>query len=288
MFDHTIFLPDRHDLSQPPNLRWRRLLYLIRHGRQPFRGYDDHETFVGWRYLNDWRACRDRSNLEWLAQRHPAVAAAHTYYRKAEPLKKAAIEARLLARQTDAAIADQCGLSAAAVGTYHDLFFNVRDYLHAEIYIYGVAIGLKTFSGLNENDVDILLKKFGYAHGRLMVDAALRYFRDPPPLTPCLDGLDATALDELRDMLLLRQLILTIVARSRAFTGKKPRIPSSALSGNASPGHEESPYRSVADFLREQVLALMPAGPPTVLPFARSVPPDMPEPLADSLAPLCG
>lgn len=135
MFVPTLHLLNPHNPFQPVDLRWRRCHYLVRHGRRPSRDRDDHATFDGWRYLLDRRTCRDRRDQERLAQRHPAVAAAYYLSRQtrlAEPLKKAEVEARLLARQEDETIAARCGLSAAAVGAYHDLFFAVRDVLDAE------------------------------------------------------------------------------------------------------------------------------------------------------------
>jgi hypothetical protein len=195
----------------------------------------------------------------------------------------------LLARQTDDAIAALCGLSAAAVGAYHDLFFAVCDVLDSDIYIYSVAIGPKSFSGLTENDEALFLKMLGYAHGPLMLDAALRCFRNPPAMPPRLDGLDAAALAELRLMLVIRKLFLTMVAPDQAFIGKKlPHIAASAADENVSVGLEEPPDLSVATFLREQVLALMPAGPPAVLPFDRSALQNTPEQLASTLEALCG
>jgi hypothetical protein len=292
MFVRTKYLPDPHDPFQPLDLRWRRCHYLVRHERRPSLDRDDQATFDGWRYLLDRRACSDRNDQERLAQRHPAVADA--YYlsrqaRQAEPLKKAEVEARLLARQTDDDIAARCGLAAAAVGAYHALFYDVRDCLDAEIHIYTVVIGHKAFAGLTGNDVDVLLKMLGYAHGPLMVDAALRCFRNPPVLPLRLDGLDAAALDELHLMLLIRKLFLTMVAQTHAVAGKKlPHALVSAADGIVSPGLEQPADRSVADFLREQVLALMPAGPPAVLPFDRSVMHNTPEQLDASLGALCG
>jgi hypothetical protein len=208
---------------------------------------------------------------------------------KAPPLQRGEIEARLLARQTDDAIAVQCGLSAAAVGAYHDLFFNVRHALDADIYVYSIAIGRKAFSGLTESDVDIILKMLGYAHGPLMVDAALRYFRNPPALPPRLDGLDAAALAESRLLLQVRVLILTMVAPAQAFVGRKlPPISEPIANGTESSDAEESVGLSVAAFLRDQMPALLPAGPPATLPLDRPRRHDVPQWLSTSLARLCG
>jgi len=289
MFVPSKYLPNPHDPFQATNLRWRRCWYLIRHGRRPSRDRDDRATIGGWRYLQDRRARRDHSNYEWLTQRHPAVASAHRLFRKATPLDRAEVEARLLARESDEDIAKKCGLSAATVGAYHDLFFDVRDSLDAEIYIYTNIIGPKAFARLTENDVDIFLRMLGYAQGPLMLDAALRYFRTPPALPPRLDGLDAAALAELRLMLMIRKIFLTMVVPAQAFVGKKsPPLPASAADENASSGLEELPDLSVAAFLREQVRALMPESLPSVLPFDRSATVNPPEQLTPSLAALCG
>ena len=70
----------------------------------------------------DRRKCRDRSDQERLAQRHPAVAAAYYLSRKAEPLKKAEVEARSLARQTHDDIAVRCQILNGLVAEWSDNF----------------------------------------------------------------------------------------------------------------------------------------------------------------------
>lgn len=204
-------------------------------------------------------------------------------------MQRAEVEARLLARQDDEDIAARCGLTAAAVRAYHDLFFQVRDVLGAEFYIHNVVLGPQVDAGLSEDDTDILLKLLGYAHGPLMVDLVLRYFRSPPVFPLSLEGLDTTALADLRLLLQLRVLILTLVTPSRTFAGRKLAPISQPTADNTkSFDGEVSAELSVAAFLREQMCALAPAGPPATLPLGRSMLHAVPEWLSTSLARLCG
>jgi hypothetical protein len=59
----------------------------------------------------------------------PDVAAARALREAADPRKRWEAEARLLARQDDAAVAARCGLTPGAVAAYEALFFAVRDRL---------------------------------------------------------------------------------------------------------------------------------------------------------------
>jgi hypothetical protein len=266
MFEPSRFLPCPHDPFRPPDRRWRRCLYLLRHRHRPFIDHDDDATRAGWRYLREGRVCRNRRDHDRLAERHPAVAPAHHLYSREASLRRAEVEARLLARQSDEDVAAQCSLSAAAVRAYHDLFFQVRDALGAEYYIYHVVIGPKVHAGLGEDDTDILLKLLGYAHGPLMVDLALRYFRTPPALPARLDDLDAAASADVHLLLQLRQLIRTMVAPARARVGRKQRLRSEPTADRSVLcGDNEAADQSVATLFREQVRALTQAGLPSVL-----------------------
>ena len=55
--------------------------------------------------------------------------------RRRRPAAVGALEARLLAGQTDAMIAERCGLTAEAVTWYESIFFNIRGRLKAWGYI---------------------------------------------------------------------------------------------------------------------------------------------------------
>lgn len=290
MFVSSKFLSCPHDPCRRPDLRWRRCLYLHRHRRCPFYSRDDDSTRAGCRYLQDRRASRTPADYKRLAERHPDVAAAHDGFRRAALLQRAEVEARLLARQGDEDIATRCGLTAAAVGAYHDLFFRIRDRLNAECYIYNVVIGPKAHAGLTEDDVNVILKLLGYAHGPLMVDLALRYFRNPPALPPRLNGLDAAALANLHLLLQVRLLILTMVTPAHALAAKKQwLIAEPTIERDVSSGHNGSADQSVAAFLREQVRKVtQEGGLPSVLRFDRSGVQESAEKRDDWVTALCG
>jgi hypothetical protein len=125
-----MFLPNPHDPFQEPALRWRRCEYLLEHQRQPSAVLDDAFTHDAWQFLNDLRRCHDDTDREQLAQRHPAINAAYLLYAQAGSWKRAELEARLLARESDDTIANKCHLTPAVVAAYHQLFFSVRPHLH--------------------------------------------------------------------------------------------------------------------------------------------------------------
>jgi hypothetical protein len=283
MFLPTTYLPCPHDPRPEPARRWRRCRYLIRHRLwlDPLR--DDDLTCECLRYLYDRRACRSVAERRALARHYPAIAAAHRFFVRAEPLRRAELEARLLAGQPDEEIAERCGLPALAVAACHDLFFDVRDDLETDDYIYGLIVGLEGDAQLSADDHEVLLKLLGYAHGPPMVDAVLRYFRDPPSATLCLGGLDGPALDDLRQRLQVRVLIQAMVAPADDLV--RPEAPTYAAQAQAPAGEGAAPpspadtpaplanpapppEQSVAAFLREQMIPLAPAGPPAVLPLA--------------------
>src|SRR5262249_39018577 len=91
------------------------------------------------------------------------------------------VEARLLAGEDDGAVAARCGLSAAAVAWYHDLFYDVRPWRHARDYITNVVIGPKAHAGLTEDDADVLLEGFGYLGRTAVPDPLVASFRAPEP-----------------------------------------------------------------------------------------------------------
>jgi hypothetical protein len=271
LFVATKYLPCPHDPRPDPARRWRRCLYLIRHRRWPHPTRDDDATRECLRYLYDLRACREAADHRQLARRHPAVAAAHRFFTHAQPLRRAEVEARPLAGQTDEAIAACCGLPADAVAAYHALFFDVRDNLEANLFIFSLVLDPEVDIRLTGDDQEVLLKLLGYSHGPPMIDVALRYFRDPPSLSACLDGLDGPARDDLHQRLQLRRLIQTLVAPSPGLAPLEtppnaavPSVPGVEEEPIAAPTAGEpvpptdlpSPDQAVVAFLCEQMNAL--------------------------------
>lgn len=114
--------PDRERVNPFRELdwRWRRAERLVSEGRPFLPRRDDAATGRCVAYLRDQKQRRD------LARRHPDLHAAHTVW-AADGDLRAALEARILAGQSDAEIAQAICMTPEGVGTFHDSFFDVRD-----------------------------------------------------------------------------------------------------------------------------------------------------------------
>jgi hypothetical protein len=209
-FVPSMFLHNSHDPFRPPDRRSLRCRYLLEHGRRPSATEDDDATKDAWPYFRALGLCRDDADRERLAQCYPEVAEAHRFATTAELLRRAELEARLLGGEADDAIARKMALSPGGVAGYHDLYYSVRPFLNADIYITNVVLGPKIHYGLKSEDHELLLKMFGYGLAGPGVDAYLDYLRDPPVVPASLDRLDLPALQTLGDRLCIRVLVLTL------------------------------------------------------------------------------
>ena len=216
MFIPTRFLPDPSDPWQEPDHRWRRSGYLLRHRRWPFWGRDDPATWAAWRFRRGLRRCHCEPGRRRLARRYPALAEAHCLYRSAEPLRRAELEARLLAGEDDATVAAKVGLSAPGVAMYHDVFFDIRPRLGADFYILDVVLRGQAWYVPDPDDHGLLLKLFAYQLGGPYVDVLLDYFREPPIVPESLDGLDEAALRRLQRKLRTKLLLLATTTPAEA------------------------------------------------------------------------
>lgn len=265
MFDPTEFLPNAHDPFEELDLRWRRCEYLLAHRRLPSPPRDDACTHDAWQFLRALRRCRNDTAREQLAQRHPAINAAYLLYTQAGSWKRAELEARLLARESDDTIAKKCHLTPAVVAAYHNLFFAVRPHLDAEIYIVTTAIGPKAYDRLTSSDNEVLLKLFGYRMGGLMVDKLLDYFAQPPQCPADLTPLDDESLAKLQGNLQLRAMILTLTIPANPATAVRlpairKMLAQAGLLGKAATNHEISPLSAVDATLDFHALLPEPQG----------------------------
>jgi hypothetical protein len=241
-FVRTMFLPNPHDAFKDPGWRWRRCRYLLQRRRRPVSDLDDDATREVWLFRRALAGCRDDADRERLALDFPALAGAHRVF-TGGPLQRAELEARLLADQTDDAIAVKCGIPAAAVGAYHATFFEVRPCLDAHAYTFNVAIGPKAHYGLTPEDRDVLLKLVGYGMGGPGVDALLAYFAEPPAVPASLEALDDAALGRLRSGLGMHALVQSLTLSVDALGPAKALEAFHWLrAGNSSPtGGPDSP-----------------------------------------------
>jgi hypothetical protein len=168
---------------RPPNWRWERALYLRSAGRSRTNGEDE------WiRQAIRFQAAMERNpeavdQME-VAEAFPDIYYASTLYRRpgtaeAKNPLRFAIEARILADQTDEEIAQAAGVDPTLIVWYEKLFFNVREKLLNNDYILTVAIGPAIYTGMNEREYDLLWKVFGYVYGPKVLDAFIKSTTKP-------------------------------------------------------------------------------------------------------------
>ena len=235
MFDPTLFSGTTDPWPEPAR-RWLRAEYLLCHGRRPMRR-DDSATWAVWWFRKGLGRCRGEAGRGRPAERFPEMAEAHAAYTAAEPLRRAELEARLLAGEDDAAIAAKMALSPAGVSAYHDVLFAVQPRLAHPHYVLGVVLGGgRVYYAPDPDDHGLLLKLFGYHMGGLYVDVLLDYFREPPVVPASLDGLDEAALRRLLGKLRTQLLLLATTTPAEALApeewlrlqGAMPPIPEPA------------------------------------------------------------
>jgi hypothetical protein len=86
------------------------------------------------------------------------------------------VEAMLLARMSDEAIAEQSGVTPETVSVYEKLFFNVRDRLDNKNYIASEVLGNAFMAGLSNKSMELTAKYFGYFGGPLILELILDAF----------------------------------------------------------------------------------------------------------------
>jgi hypothetical protein len=210
----TMHLPNPTAPCKDPAWRWHRSGYLLDHGRTPLR-QDDEATQKAWLFRRALAQCHTDADREQLAQDYPGLVEAHAVY-TGEPLRRAELEARLLAGSDDRTVASTMGLSPTAVAAYHDLYFDVRSHLNAHAYVLGVVLSGKPFGVLTLDDRETILKTLGYQLGEAAVDAVLDCFAHPPAVPASLARLDLPALKQLRDRLRVKVAVLLLTTPAAA------------------------------------------------------------------------
>jgi hypothetical protein len=180
-------------------------------------GRDDDATGEAWRFRGGLARCRCEADRARLAGQFPALVAAHAAFTAADPLRRAELEARLLAGQDDAAVATKMGMAADVVATYEGVFFAVRPRLAYPHYVLGVVLGGgRVYYAPDPADHGLLLRLLGYELGHFYVDTLLDYFREPPIVPESLDGLDEAALRRLLGKVRTKLLLLATTTPAEA------------------------------------------------------------------------
>lgn len=114
-----------------------------------------------------------------LAMEFPAIFWAHYAWENNEQPMKWAIEAHILARETNKEIAFKVGCAPEIVEAYEAIFFHVREKLNFREYILNSVMSDAVTRGLSDRHYDLLWKLFGYSGGPHVLDAMIGKLVNP-------------------------------------------------------------------------------------------------------------
>jgi len=168
-----------------PNWRWLRAVQIDSGGRKPSQQLDG-ATGVVWikravrlkRHFE--RANNDSDALYAALLRDRPLFWAHSLWAEDKQPTRWAIEARILAGESDKEIADKLGTEPDVIEAYASIFFDVREKITNTDYIVNVVMADAVTRGLQERHYDLLWKLLGYRGGQYVLDAAINRCVDIP------------------------------------------------------------------------------------------------------------
>lgn len=169
--------------SRDPAWRWKRAQSIVNNTGLPTTRRRDGVLGYKWinrakTFLREYNECTTEVHKAALAERRPAIFWAYRTWIEDSP-RKASIEAQILARSDDYAIAFRAGMPPEVIEAYEALFFNVREKLNHRGYILHTVIGPALQQSLTEKDYRVLWKVYGYFLGPYIVDALESKFSSP-------------------------------------------------------------------------------------------------------------
>jgi len=182
-----MFPPSPHNPFFDLNWRWRRATFLAGQAEPDWHALDDVWVQRAVAFATALGQCRNETDRERLASEMPAIYQAHAVFNSADdpPLLRWVLEARILANEPFEDIGRKCGLLPGAVEAFEQLFFSLRERLHADSWVICRVVGPKAFFGMTEKDVGVWLKIVGYSLGPLALDSLLLHTPGfPRPETP--------------------------------------------------------------------------------------------------------
>ena len=152
--------------------RRRRAVRLVRDDRWPVAGADDDWTIDAYRYA---RARRCRTGIYRFSRRMIDLHEAHKLSKLDSPLRWE-LEARILAREGIAVVADKTGIAADTIRAYAATFFCVWPRIDARDYIHAVVIG--SWGTWKPHRVRDLWCYVGYTGGPAVLDAIIQHYQE--------------------------------------------------------------------------------------------------------------
>lgn len=173
-----------------PCWRWLRATQVDAGGSKPSKAIDGED---GYKWIR--RALRLKRRFDAAGNREQALLGlmyqdsdmlwAHSIWADERQPTRWAIEALILAGETDKAIAEKLGTDEGVIAAYEAVFFNVRAKLAEQLYVVNVIMGDAVSRGVTERQYDLLWKLFAYHGGIHALDAIMtRFIQIPKPEDP--------------------------------------------------------------------------------------------------------
>jgi hypothetical protein len=169
------------DPLRAPHWRWLRAVQIDGGGKRASRKRDGADGFTWIRRAVQLKRHYERAGnradaLDALHARDRELFWAHSMWAEDKTPTRWAIEARVLAGETDAQIADRLGTDPGVVSAYVNVFFDVRGKLRHTDYVVNVVMAEAVTRGLQERQYDLLWKLMGYHGGTITLDAVMNKF----------------------------------------------------------------------------------------------------------------
>lgn len=164
-----------------PHWRWLRAVQIDGGGLRASKALDGPTGF-------EWirRAVKLKRHFARSGGRHERLYAlmlrdsdlfwAHSIWLEEKAPTRWAIEARVLAGESDEEIADKVGTDVSVISAYIETFFDVREKLNKPDYVVNVVMADAVIRGLQERHYDLLWKMMGFHGGKHVLDAVINRF----------------------------------------------------------------------------------------------------------------
>jgi hypothetical protein len=161
-----------------PHWRWARACEIDAGGHKTTKQLDGPDGFMWIR-----RALRTKRRIARAGDRQDALYAAmlrdkdmfwaHSIWAEDKNQMRWALEARVLAGESNEDIAEKIGSEPEIVNAFVNVFYDVRGKLRHQDYVQGVILGDAVTRGLSERHYDLLWKMIALQGGSFALDAAI-------------------------------------------------------------------------------------------------------------------
>lgn len=162
----------KYNPFREPNWRYNRVLELAERqgapGRVSWRTDDDYVK-VAKNFVVQYNRLPEEERNQLFAS-NPGLYYAYMLNEAPDEEVNCMVQARILAGETDAEIADHICTLPATIEWYEALFFNVRDRLGCQDWIVSTILGPSAERGVKDRSFDFAAKMFGYFGGSLALE----------------------------------------------------------------------------------------------------------------------